>query len=144
MRKNLVAIVAAASILSGAPLVAQLPVTSLGKELLPVLGRGEAMTLQGEVIEISCYQKKGYTAGAGANHLACAKECVQQGKALGLLSDGDGMFRIVGELTKGDAAKLVPYIGQTVEVRGAEVIISNTYNLKSFEVERITPVKKGG
>lgn len=143
MGKNLVTTIIAASLLSAALLSAQLQSTSLGKELLPVLGRGEEMTLRGEVVEVSCYKKKGVAEGTGANHIACAKECVKQGKALGLLSDGDGLFRIVGDLTKNDSANLVSYIGQTVEVRGTEVIISNNYDVRSFEVQRITPVKTG-
>jgi hypothetical protein len=142
MRRNLMAAVVAASVVSGAPLVAQLSNIRLGQDLLPVLSRGEEMTLGGEVVEISCYRQKGVRDGTGANHVACAKVCVEQGKALGLLSEGDGLFRIVGELTADKNAKLVPYIGAPVEVRGAEVIISNNYDARSFEIRTITAAKR--
>jgi hypothetical protein len=102
------------------------------------------MTLRGEMVDISCYRGKGTAGGTGANHVACAKACVAQGKALGLLSEGDGLFRVVGELTANNSAKLVPYIGEAVEVRGAEVIISNNYDARSFDVQTITVIAKGG
>jgi hypothetical protein len=143
MRKTLVAAVVAVSVVSVTPLFAQLSNIRLGKDLLPVLGRGEEMTLRGEVVDISCYRQKGVRDGTGATHVACAKTCVAQGKALGLLSEGDGLFRIAGELTSDNNAKLVPHIGLTVEVRGAEVIISNNYDARSFEVRTITTIKDG-
>ncbi len=143
MQRNLMAVVVAVSVVSVAPLFAQVSNIRLGQDLLPALGRGEEMTLRGEVVEISCYRQKGIRDGTGANHVACAKACVEQGKTLGLLSEGDGLFRIVGELTADKSAKLVPYIGATVEVRGAEVIISNNYDARSFEIQTITAMKEG-
>ena len=38
-------------------------------------------------------------------------------------------------------AKLAPFIGQRVDMSGAEVAISNNYDYKSFEAEKITRVK---
>ena len=51
---------------------------------LAVIERGKPTTLRGEVVEISCYQKKGIAGGTGDAHAACAKECAQKGLALGL------------------------------------------------------------
>jgi len=110
---------------------------------LPILGRGEQLTLRGEIVEISCYRKKGAAEGTGAAHIACAKDCVKRGGPLGILSDSDGLFRIVGNLTQDNNAKLVPYIGQTVAVTGAQLLISNNYDVRSFEVQKIAAVKKG-
>ena len=108
----------------------------------PVISRSAPMKLQGEVVEISCYKQKGVASGTGAAHVACAKECIAGKKGtLGILSDGDGLFRLWGELAKNGYAKLVPYIGQTVEVTGTEVVLSNNYDVRSFDVERIN-VKK--
>lgn len=133
MKKGLAAAVFVAFSLSLVPLSAQ----------LPVLGRGEQLTLRGEIVEISCYRKNGAAEGTGAAHIACAKDCVKKGNPLGILSDGDGLFKIVGSLTQDNNAKLVPYIGQTVSVTGVELRISNNYDVRSFEVQKIAAVKKG-
>jgi hypothetical protein len=108
----------------------------------PVISRGAPMTLTGEVVDISCYKQKGVAAGTGAAHLDCAKLCVlQKGAALGILSDGDGLFRLWGGMAKDKYAKLMPYLGQTVELTGTEVLLSNNYSVKSFDVATIK-VKK--
>src|SRR5262245_62142747 len=65
-----------------------------------VLEKGKTMTLRGEIIEISCYRSKGVKEGTGAAHLDCAKKCVSEGKAVGLLSEGDGLWALAGDLTK--------------------------------------------
>lgn len=101
------------------------------------------MTLTGEVVEISCYKQKGVAAGTGAAHVECAKLCVRtKNTALGILSDGDGLFRLWGTMARDKYAKLLPYVGQTVEVTGTEVMLSNNYDVRSFEVQSIKAAKK--
>ena len=39
-------------------------------------------------------------------------------------------------------AKLMPYVGQTVEITGTEVVLSNNYDVRSFEVQTIKAAKK--
>jgi hypothetical protein len=108
----------------------------------PVINRSAPMTLTGEVVDISCYKQKGVAASTGAAHLDCAKVCVlQKGAALGILSDGDGLFRLWGGMAKDKYAKLLPFLGQTVEMTGTEVVLSNNYDVKSFDVATIK-VKK--
>lgn len=109
-----------------------------------VIEKGKPTTIRGEVVEISCYQKKGVAGGTGAAHIACAKDCARQGKTLGLLSEGDGLFRLVGSWSSDNNAKLVPFIGQTVDVTGSQLLLSNSYDVRqSFDVQKVTPVKKG-
>ena len=38
-------------------------------------------------------------------------------------------------------ARLVPFVGQRVDMSGSEVVISNNYDYRSFEAERIVQVK---
>jgi hypothetical protein len=134
MRKVFIATAVAGCLLNGASVGAQ----------LAVIEKGKPTTLRGEIVEISCYQKKGVAGGTGAEHVACAKDCAKQGKALGLLSEGDGLFRLIGNITNDNNAKLVPYIGQTVDVSGVQVFLSNSYDIRqSFEVQKIAAVKKG-
>lgn len=109
----------------------------------PVISRGKPMTLTGEIVEISCYKQKGVAAGTGAAHAACAKLCVTaKNGALGILSDGDGLFRIWGMAARDKFAKVMPYIGKTVEITGTEVMLSNNYDVRSFDLQTIKAARK--
>ncbi len=85
----------------------------------PSLDAGEEVTLKGEVVEVSCYSKQGVAKGTGAAHVRCAIDCAKQGKPLGVLTDGDGLFKFVGDYTENNNAKLIPFVGKQVEVKGA-------------------------
>ncbi len=101
------------------------------------------MTLTGEIVDISCYKQKGVAGGTGAGHVECAKLCVlTKGAALGILSDGDGLFRIWGTMATDKYAKLLPYVGQTVAITGSEVTLSNNYDVRSFDLQTIKAAKK--
>ena len=89
------------------------------------LGAAGEETFKGEVVEISCYSKLGVAKGTGAAHISCAIDCAKQGKPLGLLTDGDGLFRFVGDYAENNSAKLIPFIGKQVEVRGAREIYTD-------------------
>jgi hypothetical protein len=104
----------------------------------PVINRSPVKTMTGEIVEISCYKQKGVAAGTGADHVSCAKMCVlEKDGALGILTDGDGLFRIWGALARDKYAKVLPYIGQTVEITGTEVVLSNNYDVRSFDAATI-------
>lgn len=121
-------------LLTAVPLLAQ----------VGIIEKGKPTTLRGEIVEISCYQKKGVAGGTGAGHVACAKECAAKGLSLGLLTEGDGLFRIVGPLTDAKNTKLTPYLGQIVDLDGVQVLLSNTYDIRqNFEAQKVTPVRKG-
>jgi hypothetical protein len=111
----------------------------------PVINRGTPVTFTGEIVDISCYKQKGVAAGTGASHAECAKMCVREkGAALGILTDGDGLFRLWGTMARDKYVKLLPYVGQTVEITGTEVMLSNNYDVRSFDVQTIKAVKKAG
>lgn len=104
----------------------------------PVIKRGAPMTLTGEIVDISCYKQKGVAGGTGAAHVECAKLCIlQKDAAVGILSDGDGLFKIWGAMARDKYAKLMPYIGQTVEITGSEVTLSNNYDVRSFDLQTV-------
>jgi hypothetical protein len=108
----------------------------------PVIRRSAPTTMSGEIVEISCYKQKGVAAGTGAAHVECAKMCVRTNDAaLGILTDGDGLFRIWGATARDKYAKLLPYVGQTVEITGTEVILSNNYDVRSFDLQTIKAKK---
>ena len=111
-------------------------VTLAGQE--PVIKRSAPMTLAGEIVDISCYKSKGVAGGTGAAHVDCARICIlQKDGAVGILTDGDGLFRIWGAAAKDKYAKVMPYIGQTVEITGTEVTLSNNYDVRSFDLQTV-------
>ncbi len=121
------------------------PALSVVEGQEPVINRSAPMTLTGEIVDISCYKQKGVAAGTGAAHVACAKMCVlEKGAALGILSDGDGLFRIWGTMAAAKYARLMPYVGQTVAITGTEVMLSNNYDVRSFDLQTIKAAKKTG
>jgi hypothetical protein len=137
MRITRIAQVAAGFVLATAQLGA---ITVSAQE--PVIRRSPTMTLTGEIVEISCYKQKGVAEGTGAKHVECAKICVlSKDGAVGILTDGDGLFRIWGAMARDKYAKVVPYLGQTVEITGTEVTLSNNYDVRSFDV---TAIKRKG
>jgi hypothetical protein len=104
----------------------------------PVIKRSAPLTYTGEIVDVSCYKAKGVAGGTGAAHAECAKVCIlQKDAAVGILTDGDGLFKIWGSAAKDKFAKLQPYIGQTVEVTGTEVTLSNNYDVRSFDLQTI-------
>ena len=103
----------------------------------PVIKRSAAMTVTGEIVDISCYKSKG-VAGTGAAHLDCAKICIlEKGAQVGILTDGDGLFKIWGGMAADKYAKVLPYLGQQVEMTGTEVTLSNNYDVRSFDPQTI-------
>ena len=104
----------------------------------PVIKRSAPVTYTGEIVDISCYKAKGVAGGTGAAHADCAKICIlKNDAAVGILTDGDGLFKIWGAAAKDKYAKVVPYLGQTVEVTGTEVTLSNNYDVRSFDLQTI-------
>jgi len=104
----------------------------------PVIKRSVSMTMTGEIVDISCYKSKGVAGGTGAVHLDCAKICIlDKNGAVGILTDGDGLFRIWGPMAANKYAKVLPYLGQQVEITGAEVTLSNNYDVRSFEPQTL-------
>jgi hypothetical protein len=78
----------------------------------------DALTVRGEIVEVSCYTKLGIDKSTGAAHAACAKECVAKGQPLAILTDGEGLLKITGDYAANKYAKLASYIGRQVEVTG--------------------------
>lgn len=104
----------------------------------PVINRSKPMTMTGEIVDMSCYKAKGVAGGTGAAHADCAKICIlEKGAQVGVLTDGDGLFKIWGAMTANKYAKLLPYLGQQVEITGTEVVLSNNYDARSFDLQTI-------
>jgi hypothetical protein len=107
----------------------------------PITNRMAPTTMRGTVVEVSCFREQGAATVTSPDQIACAKQRIAEDGRLGILTEGDGLFQITGPLAANKFAKLVPLIGQRVDMSGAEVVISNNYDYRSFEVEKVARVK---
>jgi hypothetical protein len=107
----------------------------------PITNRMPPATLRGTIVEVSCFRQQGAATVSTPEQIACAKNRIAADGRLGILTEGDGLFQITGQLTANNFAKLAAFIGQRVDLNGAEVIISNNYDYKSFEADRVVKVK---
>ena len=83
-----------------------------------ILHAQQPLSVQGEIVEVSCYTKLGIEKSTGAGHAACAKECAAKGQPLAILTDGDGLLKITGDYAADKYAKLLPFVGRQVQVTG--------------------------
>ncbi len=107
----------------------------------PITNRMPATTLRGTIVEVTCFRQQGAASVSTPQQIGCAKKRVAEDGRLGILTEGDGLFQITGSLAANKYAKLVSFIGQRVDLSGSEVIISNNYDYRNFEAEKIAPVK---
>ena len=107
----------------------------------PITNRMAPATMRGTIVEVTCFRQQGAATVSTPEQIGCAKKRVAEGGRLGILTEGDGLFQITGAFSANKYAKLAPFIGQRVDVSGAEVVISNNYDYKSFEAEKIAHVK---
>lgn len=107
----------------------------------PITNRMPATTMRGTIVEVTCFRQQGAATVSAPEQIACAKKRVAEDGRLGILTEGDGLFQLTGAFSANKYAKLAPFIGQRVDVSGAEVVISNNYDYKSFEADRIARVK---
>jgi hypothetical protein len=107
----------------------------------PITNRMPSTTMRGTIVEVSCFRQQGAATVSTPEQIACAKKRVAEDGRLGILTEGDGLFQVTGPLASNKFEKLAPFIGQRVDLTGSEVVISNNYDYKSFEAEKITRVK---
>jgi hypothetical protein len=108
----------------------------------PVTNRLPPASMRGVIVETTCFRQQGAATVTSVEQISCAKKRVAEGGKLGILTEGDGLFQITGPFADNKYAKLVAYIGKTVEMTGAEVTISNNYEYRSFEAQKVTAAKK--
>ena len=121
-----------AFLLSAAALSAQSPI---------ITNRLAPTTMRGTIVEVTCFRQQGAATVSTPEQVGCAKKRAAEDGRLGILTEGDGLFQITGAFAANKYAKLVPFIGQRVDLSGTEVIISNNYDYKSFDVEKISKVE---
>lgn len=79
-------------------------------------GAGQALTFQGEVLDMVCYMAH---EGKGAKHKKCAKMCLVGGAPTGLLTaDGQVYLLVEDHDNKEPYAKLKNFAAEQVRVKG--------------------------
>ena len=74
------------------------------------------VTIKGEVIDQPCYDKGG---SKGEAHKSCALSCAKRGNQMAILEDGSNtVYSITGDYSANKNEKLIPYVAETVEVKG--------------------------
>ena len=117
--------------------------TLIAQDKVIIVSRLPPVPLHGTIVEVSCFKHLGAAKVSTPEQIACAKDALAKGGTLGILTDMDGVFKIVGSLADNKYAKVAPYIGKPVDLTGAEVLISNNYDYRSYEAQKIAPAKKG-
>ncbi len=108
----------------------------------PITNRMPATTFRGVIVEVTCFRQQGAATASTPEQIGCAKKRVAEGGRLGILTEGDGLFQVTGTFADNKYAKLASFIGRTVEASGSEVVISNNYDYKSFEISKVVAAKK--
>lgn len=96
----------------------------------------------GTIVERSCFQKLGMAKASAADHQACAKDCLQKGLPLAILTDDDGLMTITGDMAKDKFAKLVQYLGKRVEVSGTSGQPTGNYIPRQIDITKISAEKE--
>ena len=110
----------------------------------PVINRSAPMTLTGEIVDISCYKQKGVAGGTGAAHVECAKMCVlDQGRGARHPQRRRRAVPAVGHRWRATSTRSwCPSSARPSCITGTEVMLSNNYDVRSFDVQTIKPAKK--
>ena len=58
----------------------------------PTVRAQEAVTVQGEILDMACYLAKG---SQGPSHKACAQLCAKQGVPIGVLTDAGEVYLLI-------------------------------------------------
>ncbi|MSO56401.1 MAG: hypothetical protein EXQ55_05695 [Acidobacteria bacterium] len=110
--------------------------------MIPAVERLKPTTLQGTIVEINCFKKMGAATVTSPEQIACAKAAVASKTGIvGILSDMDGVFKLVGPITASYYAKLVPVMGRNVNMPGVEIMLSNNFDYRAYEGRSFTPAK---
>lgn len=93
-----------------------------------------SMTVQGEVLDMSCYMKDGST---GMAHQSCAQGCLNKGLPAGILSKNDGqVYLLIEDHKKADAYKTVlEHAAQNVEITGTVISKNGVQSLLVEDVK---------
>lgn len=94
-------------------------------------------TVTGKLKDVKC-ASDGKTDEAGSDSDACAKSCATRGETMAVITK-DGMYVITGKYAADKNAKVIPFIGKELAVKGT---VTEKDGKKMIDVTSITEVKK--
>lgn len=102
----------------------------IGNALPSALG-AETTTIKGEVVDLMCYLDHG---AKGDKHATCAKTCITSGGPVGILTEDDKLYLIIGD-HKPLNDKLAPFAGKTISIKGQVVERNGIKMIQKAEIE---------
>ena len=96
-------------------------------------------TWKGRLVDSGCYKRLG-AAALDAPNLPCTIDAMKKGGTasfIGLLTDGDGLFKIIGEMTKDNYAKLRDFVGKPVEMTGRSALPIGGWATRELDATKI-------
>ena len=95
----------------------------------------EAMTLQGEVLDLGCYLAHD---GHGPDHAMCAKMCVKNGQPMGLLAADGTVYILTADHEDAKAFNQTKeFAGQKVEIHGTVGVNGSLKGLTVLSVKAL-------
>jgi hypothetical protein len=98
------------------------------------------ITIQGQLVEMSCLTKLGAGKALDESHATCAQECAGKGNELGIFTDDDGVYRITGDWATKNRATVVALLGK--QVTGTGLRVRGADYSKIIDLASLTQAKK--
>jgi len=97
-------------------------------------------SVKGEIVDLVCFmsdKKK-----IGESHEACARDCINAGNPVGLLTSGGKLYLMLGRDMKPANDLLAPYAAKQVRVRGKKFSRGEMTAVIVESVEELPPPKQ--
>ena len=89
-------------------------------------------SVKGEVVDLMCYLDHG---AKGEKHKGCAEKCIKSGGPVGLLSEDDQLYLVIGD-HKPMNDELASKAGETVTLKGKVVEKNGMKMIENAELEK--------
>jgi hypothetical protein len=90
-------------------------------------GAQEAITVSGEILDLSCYLSKG---SKGARHKTCAKMCAEKGLPIGVLTESGEVYLLLEDHDNPDPYDALKKLaGSDAEVGGKKFVRSGMQSI---------------
>ncbi len=99
---------------------------------VPLARAADTQTVKGEVVDLMCYLDHG---AKGAGHAGCAKTCIKSGGPVGLLTENNQLYLLVGE-HKPANKELESYAAKTITVKGKVVERDGMKMVENAEIQK--------
>lgn len=105
-----------------AGLLAALFASALGT---PAFAKTETIT--GRLVDMICYTADHKRIGNAHEGMSetCAQDCAKKGQPPALVTDDGKVYHIIGDVTTGNNAKLVPHMSHKMEITGEVMVWKN-------------------